>query len=251
MHWLKDKKVIITGGTAGIGKAIATLFVEQGAHVAIFGTNRERADQVVASLEALKVFPEQKILSTLVDVSNSAEVETAIQGILAQFGQVDVLINNAGITKDNLLMKMSEEDWDRVLDVNLKSVYNLCRSLARPMLKSRGGSIINVSSVVGLMGNAGQANYAASKAGMVGLSKALAKEWASRGIRVNCLAPGYIDTDMTAVLPANIKETLLTKIPLGRMGSPRDIAHAALFLASDLSNYVTGQVIPVDGGMVM
>ena len=251
MQLLKGKSALITGGTAGIGKAIACLFVEQGADVAIFGTNAERAAQTVKEMEALKVHPEQKITSFLVDVAKSKPVEEAIQKTLTLFGKIDILVNNAGITRDNLLMKMSEEDWDLVLEVNLKSVYNTCHALVRPMMKARSGSIINISSVVGLTGNAGQINYAASKSGMIGFTKSLAKELASRGIRANCVAPGYIETQMTEVLSPAVKEVVLSKIPLGRIGQPRDIAHAVLFLASDLSHYVTGQVIAVDGGMVI
>lgn len=251
MQLLKGKKSLITGGTAGIGKAIATLFAQQGADVVIFGTHAARAEEAVREIEAAKAFPEQKILSFLVDVSNTRLVDESIQQILSQWGQIDILVNNAGITRDNLLMKMSEEDWDRVLEVNLKSVYNTCRALARPMMKARSGSIINIASVIGLTGNAGQVNYAASKSGMIGFTKSIAKELASRGVRANCVAPGYIETQMTEVLSPAVKEAVLTKIPLSRIGQPQDIAYAVLFLASDQSNYVTGQVIAVDGGMVM
>lgn len=250
-HLLKGKTALVTGGTAGIGKAIASLFAEQGANVAIFGTNKERAEQTVLEIEKIKADPEQKIRYFLLDVSKTKEVEESIDKLVADWGKIDILVNNAGITRDNLLMRMSEEDWDRVVEVNLKSVYNTCRALCRPMMKSRAGSIINITSVIGLMGNAGQINYAASKAGMIGLTKSLAKELASRGIRANCIAPGYIETQMTDVLNPQVKEQILTKIPLSRIGQPRDIAQAALYLASDLSNYVTGQVLAVDGGMVM
>ena len=202
-------------------------------------------------IEAVKADPSQKILYILVDVSKSREVEEAIAQVLKEFNQVDVLVNNAGITRDGLLMKMSEEDWDLVVDVNLKSIYNTCRALTRPMMKARSGSIINISSVIGLTGNAGQVNYAASKSGMIGFTKSLAKELASRNVRANCVAPGYIETQMTEVLPAPVKEAVLAKIPLSRIGKPQDVAYAALFLASDLSGYITGQVITVDGGMVM
>ncbi|MDE3055521.1 MAG: 3-oxoacyl-ACP reductase FabG [Verrucomicrobiota bacterium] len=251
MHLLKGKHVLITGGTAGIGREIALLFCEQGAHVAIFGTNQERAEAVVKALESVKVDQEQKIVSLLVDVSKTKEVEEAVQNLLASWGQIDVLVNNAGITKDQLLLRMSEEDWDQVLAVNLKSVYNTCRALYRPMMKARKGSVVNITSVVGLMGNAGQTNYAASKAGMIGFTKSLAKELAGRGIRVNCVAPGYVETAMTEKLSASIKEEIMRSIPLEKLGQPRDIAHAALYLASDLSSYVTGQVLAVDGGMAM
>lgn len=251
MELLKGKKALITGGTAGIGKAIARLYAEQGADVAIFGTNKERAEQAVQEIGSALIHSEQKILSFLVDVAKAKEIETAIQKLLAEWGKIDILVNNAGITRDNLLIRMSEEEWDLVMDVNLKSVYNTCRVIARPMMKARSGSIINITSIVGLTGNAGQVNYAASKSGMIGFTKSLAKELASRGVRANCVAPGYIETQMTEVLPPQVKEGILTKIPLSRIGQPRDVAHAALFLASDLSNYITGQVLAVDGGMVM
>ena len=188
----------------------------------------------VQLLEHNRIFPEQKFLSKLVDVSDKKAVDQAIQEILSQFGKIDILVNNAGITRDGLLMKMSEEDWDRVIAVNLKSVYNTCQALVRPMLKARGGKIINISSVVGLMGNAGQTNYAASKAGMIGFTKSLAKEVASRGICVNCIAPGFIQTSMTDVLTDAQKEAILKQVPMGRLGSPEEIANAAVFLASSL-----------------
>jgi 3-oxoacyl-[acyl-carrier protein] reductase len=251
MQLLKRKSAIITGGTAGIGKAIALLYAQNGADIAIFGTNAERAEQTLKELEAHRIDTEQKFSAHLMNVANFKEVEGAIQKILSDWGKVDILVNNAGITRDNLLMRMSEEDWDLVLDVNLKSVYNTCRSLARSMMKARSGSIINISSVIGLTGNAGQVNYAASKSGMIGLTKSLAKELASRNVRANCIAPGYIETQMTEGLSEQIKGQILANIPLGRIGNPLDIAQAALYLASDLSSYVTGQVITVDGGMVM
>ncbi|MBS0648755.1 MAG: 3-oxoacyl-ACP reductase FabG [Verrucomicrobia bacterium] len=250
-HQLKDKAAVITGGTAGIGKEIALAFAKQGAHVAIFGTHAERAAEVVALLEQHKAFPTQKILSKLVDVANKQAADAAIQEITTAFGKIDILVNNAGITRDGLLMKMSEEDWDRVIAVNLKSVYNTCQALVRPMIKARSGKIINITSVVGLTGNAGQANYAASKAGMIGFTKSLAQEVASRGICVNCIAPGFIKTSMTDVLTDAQKEAIMQKVPMGRLGNPEDIAKAAVFLASDWSDYMTGQVLTVDGGMVM
>jgi 3-oxoacyl-[acyl-carrier protein] reductase len=251
MQLLKAKKALITGGTAGIGKEIALAFAKQGADVAIFGTNAERAVQVVQELEQARLSSEQTFGSFIVDVSEKLSVVTAIQQLLTQWGQIDILVNNAGITRDGLLMRMTEEDWDQVIDVNLKSVYNTCQALVRPMIKAKGGKIINISSVVGLTGNAGQANYAASKSGMIGFTKALALELATRNICVNCIAPGFIQTRMTDVLTDGQKEELLEKIPMGRMGSPQDIANAAVYLASNLSDYVTGQVLTVDGGMVM
>lgn len=246
MQSLKGQVALVTGGTAGIGKAIALLFAETGADVIIFGTNAERAEKTVSELKAAGA---GKAASFLVNVAKTQEVEQAMEKILAEFGKVDILVNNAGITKDNLLMKMSEEDWDLVIDTNLKSAYNTCKALVRPMMKARSGCIINISSVIGLTGNAGQANYAASKSGIIGFTQSLAKELSSRGIRANCIAPGYIETQMTDALPASVKEQILAKIPLGRIGSPRDIAEAALFLAK--SNYITGQTLTVDGGMVI
>ncbi len=249
MQLLKDKVALVTGGTAGIGREIALKFAGQGAHIIIFGTNAERAEEVVQLLK--KEFPEQKFASKLIDVADKKTVDQAMQQIITDFGRVDILVNNAGVTRDGLLMKMSEDDWDRVIAVNLKSVYNTCQALVRPMLKARGGKIINISSVVGLVGNAGQANYAASKAGMIGFTQSLAKELASRNICVNCIAPGFVKTGMTDVLTETQKETLLKQIPMGRLGSTEDIANVAVFLASPLSDYMTGQVIAVDGGMVM
>lgn len=251
MQLLRGKTALITGGTAGIGKAIACIYAEHGANVIIWGTSSERAAQALEEIEALKVESHQKVASFLVNVSNTQEVEESIEKILKEFGNIDILVNNAGITKDNLLMKMSESDWDAVMNVNLKSVYNTCKALSRPMMKARGGSIINITSVIGLTGNAGQANYAASKAGMIGFTQSLAKEFASRNIRANCIAPGYIDTQMTGGLSPSIKETIIAKIPMNRIGQPKEIAQAALFLASDLSSYITGQVLTVDGGMVI
>jgi 3-oxoacyl-[acyl-carrier protein] reductase len=250
MLLLKGKKTIVTGGTSGIGREIALRFAKEGAHVAVFGTSVERAEQVLEALNQHKM--EGQLFSAhVVNVSDKKAVEEAIQNLLAEWGSIDVLVNNAGITRDNLLMKMSEEDWDAVIDTNLKSVYNACQALVRPMIKARSGKVINISSVVGLTGNAGQANYAASKAGMIGFTKALAQELAARNICVNCIAPGFIKTRMTDVLTDANKEGLMKKIPMGRMGNPEDIADAAVFFASDLSKYITGQVLTVDGGMVM
>ena len=251
MELLRGKKTLITGGTAGIGKEIAFAFARQGAHVAILGTNPERAAQVVQELEQIRISPDQIFLSQTVNVSDKQSVDSAILALLEKWGAVDVLVNNAGITRDGLLMKMSEEDWDQVLDTNLKSVYNTCQSLVRVMLKAKSGKIINISSVVGLTGNAGQVNYAASKSGMIGFTKALAQELASRNICVNCIAPGFVKTRMTDALTDGQRDGILKKIPMGRMGDPEDISNAAVFLASSLSNYITGQVLTVDGGMVM
>lgn len=243
---LKGKRALITGGTAGIGQAIAEAFAQAGAEVAIFGTNEERGQKVVDTLNQ-----SSKGMFTKVDVANTKDVENAIKGVVDAFGPIDILVNNAGITKDGLLMAMKEEDWDQVLDVNLKSCYNTCRAVVRSMMKSRQGKIINISSVVGLTGNPGQFNYCAAKAGMIGLTKALAKEVASRGIQVNCIAPGFIRTSMTDALTDVQKEQIIARVPLGRMGEAKDIAAAALFLAGPHSDYITGQTLTVDGGMVM
>ncbi len=251
MQLLKGKIAIVTGATAGIGREIALQFTQHGASVVIVGTNEERAEQVLKELEAVRVFPEQTFKKVLVNVADKKAVDKVVEGLLSEFGKIDILVNNAGITRDGLLMKMSEEDWDAVIDTNLKSVFNFCQALVRSMLKAKAGKIINISSVVGLMGNAGQANYAASKAGMIGFTKALAQEVATRGISVNCIAPGFIQTAMTDCLNDSQKEAILKKIPMGRLGKPHNIADMALFLACPLSDYVTGQVLTVDGGMVM
>ncbi len=251
MLLLEGKKAIITGGTAGIGREIAKAFASKGAHVVVFGTNEERAQETLGELERCRATEGQKFAKKIVDVASKSSVTEAIASLLVDFGPIDILVNNAGITRDGLLMKMSEEDWDAVLDTNLKSVYNTCQNVIRGMLKERSGKIINISSVVGIVGNPGQTNYVASKAGMIGFTKALALEVASRGICVNCIAPGFIQTRMTDVLTEAQKEAILKKIPMGRLGNCEDIANAAVFLASSLSNYITGQVLTVDGGMVM
>lgn len=246
---LQDKIAIVTGGSAGIGLAIARRFVQQGAYVCLLATNAEKGVRAVEhiSQEAgpgrAEFYP--------VDVSSFQAVSEVIATILAKHGRVDVIVNNAGITRDGLLLKMTEADWDRVLSVNAKSCFNTCQALARSMIKARKGKIINITSVVGLTGNAGQVNYAASKAAIIGFSKSLAKELASRNIAVNCIAPGFIDTEMTSVLPEAVRKTQLEEIPLGRMGTVEEVANVALFLASDLSQYITGQVLVVDGGLVI
>lgn len=246
---LADQVAIVTGGNAGIGKIIALKLAEGGAKVAILGTNSETG---TAAIEEIKqTVPGAQVAFYQVDVSQTAGVDDVIKKILDSFGKVDILVNNAGVTADQLLMKMSEEEWDRVLAVNLKSCYNTCRAVVRPMMKARKGKIINISSVVGLTGNPGQVNYAASKAGMIGFTKALAKELAARNILVNCIAPGFIHTKMTEALSDSQKEAILKNIPLGRIGDPMEIANLVWYLASPLSNYITGQVITVDGGMVM
>ena len=246
---LKNKKALITGGTSGIGKQIALTYARQGADVALF--SMEDGAQALKELEEVRSSADQKFFSAIVDVSDSRVVEEQVKLLLEAWGGIDILVNNAGITRDNLLMKITEQDWDLVLSVNLKSVYNMCYRLIRSMIKARGGKIINTASVIGLTGNAGQSNYAASKAGMIGFSKSLAQEVASRGICVNCIAPGFIKTRMTEKLSDKQKEGISEKIPMRKLGEPQDVANVALFLACDLSNYMTGQVLTVDGGMVM
>lgn len=251
MSLLANKNALITGGTAGIGKAIALAFLQQGANVAILGTNKEQAARVVEELQAAKINQQQKIESFLVDVSLKLEVDNVIKDLLSSWNSIDILINNAGITRDGLLIRMSEEDFDRVIAVNLKSLFNLCRSVVPHMVKARSGNIINISSIVASTGNPGQFNYVASKAGVEGATKALAKEVASRNIRVNCIAPGFVQTRMTDKLTEVQREHILNQIPMKTMGKPEDIANAVVFLASHLSNYITGQILTVDGGMVM
>lgn len=240
---LKERVAIITGGTAGIGLAIARRLAQEGAKLFLFGTNAERGQEAAATIPGSTFFK--------VNVSKRDEVERAFAEILEKEGQIDILVNNAGITRDVLLMKMSEAQWDEVLDVNLKSAYNTCSLAIRPMMKRRAGKILNISSVVALTGNEGQTNYVASKAGLIGFTKALAREVASRQICVNCIAPGFIETRMTDAIPEKYRELILEKIPFGRQGRPEEIAEAALFLVSDRSSYITGQVLTVDGGMVM
>ncbi len=248
MKLLEGKTVIVTGASRGIGKGIAEKMAEAGAHVAF--TYRSSSDKALVLEKALK----EKGVKAKAYQSDAADFEQAqelVKQVLEDFGQVDILINNAGITKDNLLMRMREEDFDEVIRVNLKSVFNMTKAVLRPMMKQRKGSIINISSVVGVRGNAGQANYAASKAGIIGFSKSVAQELGSRNIRCNVVAPGFIETEMTSALDEKILEEWKKQIPLRRTGTPEDVANACIFLASDLSDYVTGQVLLVDGGMVM
>lgn len=248
MQKLLDGKVaIVTGGTSGIGKEIAIKFAENGATVIVFGTNQERGQKVIE--EIFSKTGRNDALFLPVNVADTENVAHAIQQVLEKVGAVDILVNNAGITRDQLLIKMSEKDWDDVLAINVKSCYNTAHALVRSMIKSRRGKIINMSSVVGISGNAGQVNYAASKAAIIGFTKALAKELAGRNICVNCIAPGFIDTNMTGALSEAQKESTLNQIPFKRMGTPEDVANAALFLASQLSNYITGQIVTVDGGL--
>ncbi|WP_299010139.1 3-oxoacyl-[acyl-carrier-protein] reductase [uncultured Tenacibaculum sp.] len=247
MKLLENKTAIITGATRGIGRGIALEFANQGCNVAFtYSSSVEAATALENELKDLGVKAKGY-------QSNAAEFDAAqelAKNVLEEFGAIDVLVNNAGITKDNLLMRISEEDFDKVIEVNLKSVFNLTKAVIRPMMKQRAGSIINMSSVVGLKGNAGQANYAASKAGILGFSKSVALELGSRNIRSNVVAPGFIETEMTAKLDEKVVEGWRNEIPLKRGGTPEDIANACVFLASDMSSYITGQTLSVDGGML-
>jgi len=247
MSQLANQIAIVTGAGRGIGRAIALKFAAEGADVACVSRTAENSEKVAGEIRALG----RKAWAYAVDVSDAKSVNAAAEKILADAGRVDILVNNAGITRDGLLMRMSDEDWDTVLNTNLKGAFLFTRALSRSFLKQRSGRIINVASIIGLIGNAGQCNYAASKAALIGFTKSAAKEMASRGINVNALAPGFIETDMTAGLKEEWKAELLKKIPLNCLGQTEDIAHAALFLASPASRYVTGQVLTVDGGMVM
>ncbi len=247
MSLLEGKTALVTGAGRGIGKAIALKFAAAGADVVCVSRTEANSQAVADEVKALG----RKAWAVAVDVADSAAVATATKQILADAGKVDILVNNAGVTRDGLLMRMSEEDWDVVLNTNLKGAFNFVKSLTRAFLKQKSGRIINVASVIGLIGNAGQANYAASKAGLIGFSKSVARELASRDITVNVIAPGFIDTDMTSGLSDDQKEAILKEIPLCRLGQGDDIAGAALFLAGDTGAYITGQVLTVDGGMVM
>jgi 3-oxoacyl-[acyl-carrier protein] reductase len=251
MQLLVKKNALITGGTSGIGKAIALAFVQQGANVAILGTNAEKAALAIQELQAAKVDQQQEITSFIVDVSLKQPVDEVVKKLILSWQSIDILVNNAGITRDGLLMRMTEEDFDRVIAVNLKSLFNLCRAVIPHMVKVRAGNIINISSVVASKGNPGQFNYVASKGGVESATKALAQEVASRNIRVNCIAPGFIQTNMTDKLTEVQKEHILAQIPMRKMGTTKNVASVAIFLASDLSEYITGQRITVDGGMAM
>lgn len=245
---LDGKTALVTGASRGIGRAVALCLAAEGARVAInYAGNVKAAEEVKASVEAAG----GTAILCQADIADSAAVEAMIADVVKEFGAIDILVNNAGITRDTLLMRMKDEDFAKVLDTNLKGVFYCTKAVSKLMMKKRSGRIVNMASVVGLVGNAGQTNYAAAKAGVIGFSKSAAKELASRGITVNVVAPGFIGTDMTAGLPESVKEKMLTDIPLGRMGEPEDVANAVLFLASDQASYITGQVVNVDGGMVM
>src|SRR5208282_4025213 len=247
MPQLASHIAVITGAGRGIGRAIALKFAAEGADIACVSRTAENAEKVAAEIRLLG----RQAWAYAVDVADSAAVAAAAEKILAQTGKVDILVNNAGVTRDGLLMRLSDEDWDTVLNTNLKGAFLFTRAFCRGFLKQRSGRILNIASVIGLMGNAGQCNYAASKAALIGLTKSIAKEFASRGVTVNALAPGFIETDMTAALTAEMRAELLQRIPLRSLGQSADIAEAALFLASPGARYITGQVLTVDGGMVM
>ena len=247
MSQLIKQIAVVTGGGRGIGRAIALKFAQEGADVVVVSRTQENSEKVANEIAALG----RKAWAFAVDVADSAAVSTAAEKILADCGKVDILVNNAGVTRDGLLMRMSDADWDTVLNTNLKGAFFFTKAFSRAFAKQRSGRIINISSVIGLIGNAGQSNYAASKAGLIGFTQSVARELAGRGITVNAIAPGFIETDMTAELNEVLKAEILKKIPLGCLGQADDIAAAALYLASPAARYVTGQVLTVDGGMVM
>lgn len=241
---LSGKTAFVTGSTRGIGLAIAQALYGAGAKVAVVGRDLERAQKVASGLGP-------RAAAVACDVAHSDQVEAAIGAAEAALGPIDILVNNAGLTRDNILLRLTDDDWDTVLDANLKGAFYTTRATIKGMMKRRAGRIINITSIVGLTGNKGQANYAASKAGLIGFTKSIAKEYASRNILANCVAPGFIETDMTGSLPDAARATLLEEIALGRLGRPEDVAGTVLFLASDLAGYITGQVLVVDGGMVI
>lgn len=244
---LKDKNVVITGSARGIGKAIAIAMAKEGANIVISDINLEQAQETANEIKGLGV----NSIALQLNVSAFSEAESFFEEAVKQMGQIDILVNNAGITRDTLIMRMTEADWDLVLSINLKGVFNCTKAALKTMLKQRSGKIVNIASVVGVVGNAGQANYAASKGGVIALTKTTAREVASRGINVNAIAPGFIATDMTEKLSDNVKEAVQKNIPFGKMGLAEDVADLAVFLASEKSKYITGQTICVDGGMVM
>jgi 3-oxoacyl-[acyl-carrier protein] reductase len=247
MSLLTNQIAVVTGAGRGIGRAIALKYAAEGADVAVISRTQENSEKVAAEIRGLG----RKAWAHAVDVADAAAVNAAAEKILAEGGKVDILVNNAGVTRDGLLMRMSDADWDTVLNTNLKGAFLVTKAFSRAMIKARAGRIINITSVIGLIGNAGQCNYAASKAGLIGFTQSAARELAGRGITVNAIAPGFIQTDMTSELKEEMKAALLKQIPLGSFGEADDIAGAALYLASPAARYVTGQVLTVDGGMVM
>ena len=244
---LTGKVALVTGAAQGIGKAIALLLARNGADLVVWDINLEKAEETAKEIEALG----RRAIAMKVDVASLEHVERMVEAILEELGQIDILVNNAGITRDKLILRMTEEDWDAVLNINLKGTFNCTKTVVRHMSKQRSGKIVSIASVVGEMGNAGQANYAASKAGVIGFTKTIAREFAGRGINVNAIAPGYIETPMTDVLSEKVKEELRRLIPMERLGRPEDVAEAVLFLVSEASSYITGQVLNVNGGIYM
>jgi 3-oxoacyl-[acyl-carrier protein] reductase len=244
---LSGKVALVTGAAQGIGKAIALALAQEGADIVVSDVNLEEAQKTADQIISLG----RNGLAVKANVAVFSEVEDLVNKVIDKFAKIDILVNNAGITRDGLLLRMKEDDWDLVLDINLKGTFNCTKACCRPMLKQKSGKIINVASIIGLIGNAGQANYSASKGGVISLTKSTAKELAAKGINVNAVAPGFIKTRMTEILSEEVKQNLLKAIPLDRLGEPEDVARAVVFLASDESNYITGQVINIDGGMVM
>ena len=247
MFNVKNKVAIVTGASQGIGKAISEIYAEAGAHVVCIARNTEKLKELVS--EILKNGNSASFISC--DINNGDLIETAFKSVIKDYKQIDILVNNAGITKDSLLLRMKEQHWDLVMNTNLKGAYHSTKFVLRQMMRRKYGRIINITSIVGLQGNTGQSNYAASKAGLIGFSQSIAKEVASRGITVNCIAPGWIETEMTKNLPKDMKKNITTNIPIGKTGIAEDIAYAALFLASEESKYITGQTITVDGGRII
>ena len=245
---LQGKCALVTGGSRGIGRAVCLELARQGARVAVnYAGNAAAAEETVRACEALGA----EAFAIQADVADAAACEAMVKEVLARFGRLDILVNNAGVTRDGLMLTMKEADWDAVLDTNLKGAFHCMKAAYRPMMKQKYGRVVNLTSIVGLRGNAGQANYAASKAGLIGLTKSMAKELAARNVTVNAVAPGFIDTDMTAALPEKAREAMLATIPMGRLGQAEDVAKAVAFFAGDDSAYVTGQVLCVDGGMAV
>lgn len=245
---LLGKTAVVTGGSRGIGRAIAIKLAEMGANIVVnYSSAPQKAEEVVALVKQMG----RDAVAIQANVSNGEQIQKMMQEVEEKFSTIDILINNAGITRDTLLMRMKDEDWDQVMEINLKGTFNCTKAVTRKMMKQRSGKIVNIASVVGVMGNIGQANYAASKAGIIGFTKSVAKELATRGINVNAVAPGFIQTEMTDVLTEEVKEGLMSNIPMNQLGTPEDVANVVAFLCSDDAKYITGQVLHVDGGMVM